>query len=492
MNSNLGWLLIPEQRLLELTSGKVHYDGLNRLIKIRNRLRYFENPVYFGLRYYITIYNKYVIIVFNLMNRRLNHMFSELKNDKIFFMLLLVLVIYVGVSYAVPEIRKANGWAEGTTGGGNATPKVVRSSSELKSAVGGSSPAVIVVEGMLKGGFSIGSNKTIVGANSKSGVTGGSVKSSGKNIIIQNMCFGPASGDVMEFVGASNIFITKCEFHDCTDELLTFKSKSDKATISWCRFYFNNPHTHAMGHLIGSGDGNTGDRGKLNITFHHNWYDNGVKERMPRVRFGKVHIYNNYYASDYTFYVIGVGVESHILLEGSYFKDQGNLVFFDWRKGTKVELQWTDDNIFVNSTIPDWAIQIKGPTFKPPYDYKVDKAEDVPRIVMAGAGNVIGDPTSIRHLVNSRTTSQKSRSNLVDLTNFNGSNPRLVFNLDENTDVTIVIYDITGRSVTTVLDRQMPAGSHSVQFKRSDLSNGVYYLKFQANSASHVLKVAKY
>ena len=41
MNSNLGWLLIPEQRLLELTSGKVYYDGRNRLIEIRNRLRYY-------------------------------------------------------------------------------------------------------------------------------------------------------------------------------------------------------------------------------------------------------------------------------------------------------------------------------------------------------------------------------------------------------------------------------------------------------------------
>jgi pectate lyase len=398
--------------------------------------------------------------------------------------------MYTVSIYAVPKIIKPDGWAAGTTGGGNATPKVVKSSSELKKAVSGSSPAVIIVEGMLKGGCSIGSNKTIVGANSSSGITGGSIKSSGKNIIIQNLSFGPANVDVMEFVRASNIFITKCEFHDCGDELLTVKTGTDKVTISWCRFYFNRPHAHAFGHLVGSGDGNIGDRGKLRITFHHNWYDKGVKERMPRVRFGKVHIYNNYYVSDFTNYVIGVGVESQILLEGSYFKDQGDQVFFDWRNGTEVKLQWTDDNIFINSTIQDWAKKIKGPSFTPPYKYTVDKAEDVPEIVTAGAGNVHGNPVSINHSVNSGNSFQKS--NLVELINSSSSNPKLVFNLDNDSEVGIAICDIRGKTITTIIDRQVSAGSHTVQLNRSNLAKGVYYLKIQANATSQLLKICNY
>ncbi len=33
------------------------------------------------------------------------------------------------------------------------------------------------------------------------------------------------------------------------------------------------------------------------ITFHHNWWSTNVAERMPRVRFGQVHAFNNYYGT---------------------------------------------------------------------------------------------------------------------------------------------------------------------------------------------------
>jgi pectate lyase len=34
--------------------------------------------------------------------------------------------------------------------------------------------------------------------------------------------------------------------------------------------------------------------GKIDVTFHHNYYEDTI-QRMPRVRFGRVHVYNNYY-----------------------------------------------------------------------------------------------------------------------------------------------------------------------------------------------------
>ena len=407
------------------------------------------------------------------------------KNEKLNFKVIIVLISTV-VSYAYPPVAVPDGFAKGTTGGGNATPIVVKSASEFKNAVEGNSAAVIIVQGRidLGGIVSIGSNKTIIGADSKSGVYGGTVKSKGKNIIIQNMSFGPSIGDVMEFSrGANKVFIKNCEFHDSSDELLSIVHWSDSITICWCRFYFDKPESHSFAHLIGHEDSYIVDRGKFHVTFHHNWYDKGVVERMPRVRYGKVHIYNNYYASDITNYVIGVGVESQILLEGSYFKDQGEQTWYDWKNG---KIQWTDDNIFSGNTkMSTWAPNSQ--VFKPPYDYKVDKTENVPDIVMAGAGNKI---VAIGDLFKAGPSSKSS--NLVDLINFRSSRPRLQFNLDKNTDINIVIYDITGRAVTTVLNRQMSAGSHSVKFNRSDLSSGVYYLRFRTKSAGQVLKVVDY
>lgn len=91
---------------------------------------------------------------------------------------------------------------------------------------------------------------------------------------------------------------------------------SDFVTVSWNRF---GEHNKTM--LIGSSDGATADRGKLNVTLHHNLFENNV-QRVPRVRFGKVHVYNNLYRhahnDDYS-YSWGVGIESAIYAENNVF-----------------------------------------------------------------------------------------------------------------------------------------------------------------------------
>lgn len=43
--SNLDWLCIPEQKLVEVTSGRVFYDGLGRLNQMRAALRYYPHDV---------------------------------------------------------------------------------------------------------------------------------------------------------------------------------------------------------------------------------------------------------------------------------------------------------------------------------------------------------------------------------------------------------------------------------------------------------------
>ena len=55
------------------------------------------------------------------------------------------------------------------------------------------------------------------------------------------------------------------------------------------------------------------------MTFHHNWWSTGVIERMPRVRFGQVHVYNNLFTSDDANYCIRAGVGARILSEFNYF-----------------------------------------------------------------------------------------------------------------------------------------------------------------------------
>ena len=76
------------------------------------------------------------------------------------------------------------------------------------------------------------------------------------------------------------------------DGLLDITNESDFVTVSWNQF---TSHDKTM--LIGNSDSATEDREHLRVTLHHNLFD-GVGQRTPRVRFGKVHVYNNVYRAD--------------------------------------------------------------------------------------------------------------------------------------------------------------------------------------------------
>ena len=100
------------------------------------------------------------------------------------------------------------------------------------------------------------------------------------------------------------------------DGLLDITNASDYVTVSWNRF-----ENHDKVMLIGSSDSASADRGKLNVTLHHNLFEN-VGQRAGRVRFGKVHIYNNFYRisnpENYV-YTWGDGVESAVFAENNFF-----------------------------------------------------------------------------------------------------------------------------------------------------------------------------
>jgi pectate lyase len=298
-----------------------------------------------------------------------------------------VLTVTTNGSVAIPDgYATQNG---GTTGGGGATPVTVSTASAFRSAVGNSTPAVIVVEGMidLNGDVTIRANKTIRGADSSAGLYGGTVKIQDSNYIIQNLSFGPASGDVMEISGANNVFITNCEFHDSTDELCSIVREADYVTVSWSKFYFDNPDSHSFAHLIGNSDGATSDRGKLHVTLHHNWYTAGVRGRIPRVRFGHVHLYNNYYNSIGNGYCIGIGFECHIRVENTHF-DGINNAWADYGGTSNGELGWDNLKFTGGSTQPTFMPNTFSTIFVPPYAYSMDPVDDVQAIVTAGAGNV--------------------------------------------------------------------------------------------------------
>jgi len=81
------------------------------------------------------------------------------------------------------------------------------------------------------------------------------------------------------------------------------------------------------------------------VTIHHNLFLN-LGQRTPRVRFGQVHVYNNYYNIDHApkyIYSWGVGIESAIYAENNYFKS-GDITpdrFIGVYKGTMIQASGT-------------------------------------------------------------------------------------------------------------------------------------------------------
>jgi pectate lyase len=100
------------------------------------------------------------------------------------------------------------------------------------------------------------------------------------------------------------------------DGLLDVVRGSSYVTLSW-----NHLSNHDKVMLIGNTDNPVtyAEPGKLKVTLHHNYFE-GLGQRTPRVRFGQVHVYDNYYTGGEAYlYSIGVGVDSHVYAQSNAY-----------------------------------------------------------------------------------------------------------------------------------------------------------------------------
>ncbi|GAA2214991.1 pectate trisaccharide-lyase [Nonomuraea monospora] len=273
------------------------------------------------------------------------------------------------------------GWATqggGTTGGGSAATTTVSSASALTSALSSGSAAVIRVSGTIScsGMLRVASNKTVIG-NSGATISGcGFNVSQASNVIIRNLTFRNWGDDGINVQYSTRVYIDHNTFSNGGDGALDIKRSSDYITVSWNRFF---DHDKTM--LLGHSDSNAAeDRGRLRVTYHHNWFD-GTNQRHPRVRFGNpVHVFNNFYGSVGS-YGVASTMEGGVLVEGNYFEntdDPFHLGEGSSPAGTLV----ARNNHFVNSG----SGQSGGSVRSIPYSYSLDSASSVKSIVTAGAG----------------------------------------------------------------------------------------------------------
>jgi pectate lyase len=248
------------------------------------------------------------------------------------------------------------GFGRATTGGAGGATVTVSTGTQLNQALCGrasvSTPIIIRVNGTINHGNTTKvsgscdttatevelkgiSNVTIVGVGT-SGVLdqiGLHIRNS-SNIIIRNLWIknvkksgSPTSngGDAIGMeTSVNNIWIDHNTLEasggesDGYDSLLDMKAGVTNVTVS-----YNHYRNSSRAGLIGSSDS---DSANTNITFHHNWYEN-IEQRMPLLRHGLVHSYNNYFSnlsnSD-MIHGINSRMGGRILVEGNYFKNSNN------------------------------------------------------------------------------------------------------------------------------------------------------------------------
>ena len=102
---------------------------------------------------------------------------------------------------------------------------------------------------------------------------------------------------------------------------------------------------------------------------------------MPRVRFGKVHVFNSLYSAAGNNYAIAAGIGANVLTENDVFVGINDPIDF-WH-GDSSSIATMRGNIFTSCT-GNTAGQ--GTAFTPPYAYTLDAASTVQAAVQAGAG----------------------------------------------------------------------------------------------------------
>ena len=171
------------------------------------------------------------------------------------------------------------------------------------------------------------------------------------------------------------------------DGLVDITNEADYITISYSTF-----ENHNKTMLIGSSDSKISDEGKLHVTLHHNYFHN-VVQRMPRVRYGQVHVYNNYFASDTTngeyayAYALGVGKKSQIYAENNVADIEGK----DYTSFVKVfggKQLTTVNNVFNGQIIDTFNDTLTPVDWKPELFTKIDPVNEVKENVLHNAGPI--------------------------------------------------------------------------------------------------------
>ncbi|KAJ8649368.1 hypothetical protein MRB53_002391 [Persea americana] len=132
---------------------------------------------------------------------------------------------------------------------------------------------------------------------------------------------GRSDGDAISIYGSTNIWVDHNSLSNCTDGLIDIIQESTAITIS------NNHLTYHNDVMLMGAHDDFPDDAKMQVTVAFNHFGKGLVQRMPRCRWGFVHVVNNDY-THWQMYAVGGSSHPTILSQGNrYIAPQ-----MDWAK----------------------------------------------------------------------------------------------------------------------------------------------------------------
>jgi hypothetical protein len=114
--------------------------------------------------------------------------------------------------------------------------------------------------------------------------------------------------------------------------------------------------------------------------------------------------------------------------------------------------------------------------------YSVDQAVklDLPamsvQFIMVEAGNNLLYPNSVTQIQENKQSLMNYPNPFADLTT-------IQFQTSSTALVVLDVYDLTGRKVSTLINSELPSGSHQVEFNGSSLPKGLYFYQLKVGTS---------
>jgi len=186
---------------------------------------------------------------------------------------------------------------------------------------------------------------------------------------------------------------------------------------------------------------------------------------------------------------------SHIIASGG-FNDDFHIFTLIWEEG---KIQWlVDGELYQTQT--SWYTS--GANFPAPFDQQFHII-----LNLAVGGNWPGNPDASTQFPqeytidyvrvyqkNATAINEKDQKPLNFLLNQNYPNPfnpatNIQYSIPKSSLVKLVVYNLLGQPVKTLVSKEQPAGNYNVDFNAADLSSGIYFYKLTAGNFSSMKKM---